>query len=231
MSPCHPTWPNSPSGALLHLLGLFQEFQGGRGGCWSLSVPHPISTSQHPHSQGSGASGGASPHPRIFSPGSNLQVIPRGVNPEYPLGSFWVLTLLPNFFPSFLPPCLMDTPGKGPSPPIPFAQGCSPANSMGFSFQHIPVSSPAHSWESPLLRFLFHPGTLKQEPGNASQQTQGTSLPTFCQVGVFPWLQGFFPAPSPDWKLGLLGCSLEHPGLHEEEDHSWGAGKPFLGCC
>lgn len=167
--------------------------------------------------------------PGSFSQAQSLQVVPHCVNPEHSLGSFWVLSLLPNFFPlSSLH--VSWTPQKRPLPPSPmgaFAQGCSPAKSVGFAFpgHHIPVTFPAHSWESPFLRFLFHPGTLKQKPGDASQQTQGTSLPflpgwgfsltpgTFILPSTFPRLQTGIPGmqPGPP-QAPLAGKSSGGPG-------------------
>lgn len=68
------------------------------------------------------------PHPRIFCPGSKPPGDCVWCKSSTSLGSFPVLTLLPNFFP-FLSPCLMDTPGKGPFPTPPmgaFALGVNP---------------------------------------------------------------------------------------------------------
>lgn len=163
MSPCH----------LLHLLGLFQEFQAGRGGCWSLSDPSPVCSSWRPHSQSSELR--EQPLPDFFSPGPEPLGESPWCKPRTLPGIIQGSHLDPRLLPSFLSLCLMDTSGKGPfpSPMGAFALGIHPGlfsskiHGISFPEHHIPVSFPADSWESPPLRFL-HPRTLKQKPGDAS---------------------------------------------------------------
>lgn len=143
-----------------------------------------------------------------------------GVNPEHALGSFQVLTLLPNLFPlSSL--CVLWTPlekAPSPSPLGAFAlgsiQGCCPAQSMGFAFpeHHIPVTFPADSWESPQVP--PPPWDTQAEARRCFPKTPGY-LPSHFLLGWgFSLAPGTLIIPStfPRLGIGIPGMQLEHSG-------------------
>lgn len=228
MSPCHPTrvaLPSAPSGFLLHLLGLFQEFQGGRGGCWGLSAPNP---SWDPHSQGSGASGGASSQ-NLFPPGDSVCCKSRAPQDHSRF------SLCSQTFSLFALSVSHGHPG-----PSPLTHGCRCSGGQSRAvLQHNPWDLPSLSTtsQSPSSTFLgISPGS-SSTLGHSSRSQEmlpkkprAPPFPLFCQVGLFPWLQGhsLFPAPSPGWELGFLGCSWNTPGPISRKP-LWGPG-PFLGC-
>lgn len=174
-------------------------------------------------------SSGKSLIPESFSQAQSLQGISRGVNPEHPWDHSRSSLCSQTFSLSSLR--VSRTPlEKAPSPTPPWVpllwgsiQGCFPAKSMGFAFpeHHIPVTFPADSWESPLLR--FHPGTLKQKPGDASQKPQGISLPTFPRLGFFLGSRDVRPSQH----LPQTGSwdSWDEPGAlraHQQQNHFGG---------
>lgn len=74
--------------------------------------------------------------------------------------------------------------------------------------------SPSQQIPGNLLRFLLHPGTLKQKPGDASPKTPGY-LPSHFLLGWgFSLAPGTLIIPStfPRLGIGIPGMQLEHSG-------------------
>ncbi|KAL2295130.1 hypothetical protein Nmel_018283, partial [Mimus melanotis] len=124
--------------------------------------------------------------------------------------------------------------------PSPLTHGCRCSGGQSRAvLQHNPWDLPSLSTtsQSPSSTFLgISPGS-SSTLGHSSRSQEmlpkkprAPPFPLFCQVGLFPWLQGhsLFPALSPGWELGFLGCSWNTPGPISRKP-LWGPG-PFLGC-